>query len=305
MRTHNESGRLAARALSEVAQHGEVVDSDPDTDGTTRMKCPKFILTFASCLRRLGRPLGAAAAWLMATAVGTACPTTGGQSQFGEAVGFAGSFAVAFAMSVVVALAIGGRWRLAAEFGLAILATMAALAGFICLLVWAPPTTLRRSMGMSVNDLLIMRRELPRIAAEVTRQLAPIGAILGAAIGSVTGLLARLARRRPKWATVLGAGLLLTFASGTIPGLAARTLTDLVLASRLEGGKWAVSSISPHEVGSALGSLTGALLGAVAAVLVLRGVGPGRARADRPESEANVVIAGVRAEGTRSVNGGL
>ncbi len=284
----------------------------------TRSAIPRHFPTFVTWFRRLLPLIGAMcrvgvwlsprvamAAWLMATAVGTACLAAGGQSQVGEGVGFAVSFAVAVAMSVVVALAIGGRWRSAAEFGLAILATMAALAGFICLLVWAPPTTLRRSTGMSVNDLLNMRRELPRIAAEVTRQLAPIGAILGVAIGSVTGLLARLARRRPKWATVLGAGLLLAFASGTIPGLAARTLTDLVLASRLEGGKWAVSSISPHEVGSALGSLTGALLGAVAAVLVLRGLRPVRARAGRPESEGNVGIAGVPAEGTRSVNGGL
>jgi hypothetical protein len=280
----------------------------------TRSTIPRHFPTFVIWFRRLLLLIGAMcrvgvwlsprvamAAWLMATAVGTAWLAAGGQSQVGEGVGFA----VAVATSVVVALAIGGRWWSAAEFGLAILATVAALAGFICLLVWATPTTLRRSMGMSVNDLLLMRRELPRFTAEVTRQLAPIGAILGVAIGSVTGLLARLARRRPKWAAVLGAGLLLAFASGTILGLAAPTLSDLVLASRLEGGKWAVSSISPHEVGSALGSLTGALLGAVAAILVFRGVGPGRARACRPESEANVVIAGVPAEGTRSVNGGL
>jgi hypothetical protein len=305
MRTHNESEPLAARAASEATQPGGAVDSDLETDGTRRIRCSKLILTLARRLRRLGRPLGAAAAWLMATAVGTACLAAGGQSQGGEEVGFAASFAFAVAMSVVVALAIGGRWRLAAEFGLAIVTTIAALAGFVCLLVWATPTTFRRSMGMSVNDLLVIRRELPRFAVEVTRQTAPIGAILGAAIGSVTGLLARLARSRPKLATLLGGGLLLSFASGAVPGLAARTLTDLVLASRLEGGKWAVSSIRPHEVGSALGSLTGALLGAVGAGLVLRREGAGRARAGETHSEADVVIAGAPAEGIGTVNGGL
>ncbi len=268
---------------------------------------PETIVTFATfarVLRRLGRPLGSAAAWLMATAVATVCLVAGGQSQVGEGVGFAFSFAVAVAVSVIVTLAIGGGWRFAAEFGLAIVATIAVLAGCICLFVWAPPTWLRISMGLSVNNFLIMRRELPRFAAEVSRQTVPIGAILGVAIGSVAGMLVRLARRRPTWAALIGAGLLLSFASGAVPGLAAWTLTDLVLTLRLEGGKWAVSSILPQEVASALGSLTGALLGAVGAVLLLRGAGRGRVRAGGLEPAADVMIARACAERARSVKGG-
>jgi hypothetical protein len=87
-----------------------------------------------------------------------------------------------------------------------------------------------------------------------------------------------LARRIPKLATCcLTGGLLLACASGPVQGFVFGLATDLVLKWRLEGGKWAVSSISEKELGSGLGSTIGAVFGAVLAVTVT-GVSRNRSR---------------------------
>jgi hypothetical protein len=65
------------------------------------------------------------------------------------------------------------------------------------------------------------------------------------------------------------AGLLLACASGPVQSFAFGLAADLVLEWRLEGGKWAVSSISQNEIASALGATLGAVLGAVIAAAVM------------------------------------
>ena len=58
--------------------------------------------------------------------------------------------------------------------------------------------------------------------------------------------------------------------SAPVQGFAFGRAIDLVLEWRLEGGKWAVSSISQKEVASAWGATIGAVVGAVIAVAAMQ-----------------------------------
>jgi hypothetical protein len=205
---------------------------------------------------------------LTAVGIGTGCfASSGTRAATDELIAFACSFAVAVPIASAMPLILGGKTSRAVEAMLAIAFAIVASGGMTYVFLWAAPSLVRSQMG---SWEFLRLQNLILFAASMGASLcAPLGAIVGGAIGTIAGLLVLLARRTPKLAAGLVAGLLLACASGPVQSYAFGLATDLVLESRLEGGRWAVSSISPNEIASALGATIGAVLGAVLAAAVM------------------------------------
>jgi hypothetical protein len=208
------------------------------------------------------------AGWLTAVGIGTGCfASSGTRAATDEVIAFACSFAVAVPIASAMPLILGGKTSRAVEPMLAIALAIVASGGMIYVFLWAAPSLVRSRMGYWE---FLRLQHLVLFAASMSASLcAPLGAIVGGAIGTIAGLLVLLARRTPKLTAGLVAGLLLACASGPVQSFAFGRATDLVLEWRLEGGKWAVSSISQNEIASALGATIGAVLGAVIASAVM------------------------------------
>jgi hypothetical protein len=223
----------------------------------------------AQILRCFGRPLLIAACWLTAVAIGTGCfAYSGARSINDELIGFACSFAVAAPIATLIPLILGGKKSWAANASLAIASATLVVVGATYLLLWATPSLVRNQMGYW--EFRRLQHFVVYTATMTASLCAPLGAIVGGVIGTIAGLLVVLRRRAPKLAAGLAVGVLLACASGPVQSFAFGLATDLVLKRRLEGGKWAVSSISEKELGSALGATMGAVFGAVIGVSVMR-----------------------------------
>ena len=120
--------------------------------------------------------------------------------------------------------------------------------------LWAAPSLVRSQMGSTWEFLWL--QHLVLFAARPARaSCARLGAIVGGAFGTIAGLFVLLAggghREALRWA---GGWVAAGLRSGPVQSFAIGLATDLVLEMRLEGGKWAVSSISQNEIASALGA---------------------------------------------------
>jgi hypothetical protein len=208
------------------------------------------------------------AGWLTAVGIGAGCfALSGTRASIDELIAFACSFAVAVPIASAMPLILGGKSSQAVEALLAIAIVIVASGGITYVFLWAAPSLVRSHMGYWE---FLRLQHLVLFAASMSVTLcARLGAIIGGGIGTIAGLLVLLARRTPKLAAGLVAGLLLACASGPVQSFAFGLATDLVLEWRLEGGKWAVSSISQNEIASALGAAIGAVLGAVIAAAVI------------------------------------
>ncbi len=215
------------------------------------------------------RALAIVGAWVTALGVAIAAFPVGSRNGMYEAISFGLAFAIASALAGVVALAVGGRRSLAVEAAVAIIGTVLLAAGLAAGMLWLAPVEIERVLGLGSQELLFRRRQLVADAGRLlgrTRFTAEV--VLGPVVGAVAGLLVRLGRRRPGLAAGVAVGLLV--AVGASADLAGRLVADAVLESRLEGGKWAVSSISPVEVAGAIGAVAGAVVGAIVASVALR-----------------------------------
>jgi hypothetical protein len=220
-------------------------------------------------LRPFRRLLFIVAGWLTAVGIGTGCfASSGARSTTDELIAFACSFAVAALIASAVPLILGGRKSWAVEAILAIAFAIVASGGVAYLFLWVAPSLVRSQMGYWAFRRL--QHHILFWASTSASLCAPLGTIIGGAIGAIVGLLVVLMRRAPKLATGLTAGLLLACASGPVHSFAFSRAINLVLEWRLEGGKWAVSSISQKEVASALGSTIGAVVGVVIAVAAMQ-----------------------------------
>jgi hypothetical protein len=215
-----------------------------------------------------GRALFVVAGWLTAVGIGTGCfACSETRLATDELIAFACSFAIAAAIACVMPLILGGRKSWAIQATLAIAFAIVASGGVAYLLLWAAPSLVRSQVGywefLSLQHLVLFSVSMN------ARLCAPLAAIVGGAIGTIAGVLVVVARRAPKLAAGLTAGLLLACASGPVQSFAFSLATDFVLEWRLEGGKWAVSSISQNEIASALGATIGAVFGAVTAAAMI------------------------------------
>jgi len=168
----------------------------------------------------LARPLAIVSIWLIAVAFfGTAYivavkrRTSSFMSPTIEVLDFTGAFAVAAALSAVIALIFGGRKRWAVEATLSIPILIVAPIGGAYALFWLAPTLGRYLLGMSVLDFLSFRRGLLELALKIAKLTVPTGTVLGIMIGAIAGLFLVLAllaivgqRRRLAFDSASGAG---------------------------------------------------------------------------------------------------
>ena len=220
-------------------------------------------------LRSVGRGLAVVAVWAVALGIGVGGFFTGSRPGQYEAIAFGLAFALASAVAGGTTLAMGGRGRLAIEGAAAIVATVLIAAGAVAGLLWLDPFTAQRLAGIGSQELIAYRGQLVTIVRDFGRPRFPTGPILGLAVGTIGGLLMRLAGRRPRFAAMLAVGLLVTVAASA--SVAGGVVADIVLDARRERGKWAVSWLNPIEVAGTIGSVAGSVFGAIAACGMLRG----------------------------------
>jgi hypothetical protein len=217
-------------------------------------------------LRMLARPIAIVALWLTATGFfGTAYLLGAGRRpRLDDEIVFTASFAVASAVSAAIALAVGGRrrWAVEAALPMAILVAMpVAVAGVLSWLAPAMGWTLMRISGFPRS-----RGHLPTAVWETAKLTFPSGAILGAAVGAVAGVLLLLARRWPRLVGSLVISLLLACVFSSFHIEAFGRVTDLLVKVRLIGVHRLVYSWNiGFELSSALGATAGAVVGAIGA----------------------------------------
>jgi len=221
------------------------------------------------------------AIWITSVGIG-AGGFLAGSTRIEEVFAFAVQFALALAISAVVALVVGGRKQRALEVLVSIAILIAGVAIVAYTSFWLAPSLVRHWFRFSGNDILFLRIRLWMTLKMIASPVAAIGVGLGVGIGIVAGLVMRLARRRPRVAGALAVGLLIAY--GASANYLSISLTDFVLELRTKGGNWRVSSISATELASAIGAATGSVVGAILACGTLQE----RSRRNRMAPEARL-----------------
>lgn len=122
------------------------------------------------------------------------------------------------------------------------------------------------------------RGQFPTAALGIAMQTIPTGAILGAGVGAIIGFSILLARHRPRLAQWFVVGLLICCVVSSAYIVAFDRVVDFVVKTRLEGvDRLMVSWTIRLELASAIGTVAGALVGAVVAYGAVRLSDRGRA----------------------------
>ena len=193
---------------------------------------------------------------------------TEAQPEINDAVGFGGSMAIAGAAAAITAFGLGGRRRWAVEMGLSVLVLTAIAALLVLDFVVLDPTFLRTQM----DPWTLLR--LQSVPEHWTEQLAgyhaPLGAIVGLALGAAAGLLIHLARRLPRLAA--GTALAILFAMASDPGrqFVFELIKGVGMILRSRFVSW---SISDDQI-STTGMILGAVAGCTAAFLAIHATRP-------------------------------
>lgn len=228
--------------------------------------------------RFLARPLAIVSVWLIAVAFfGTAYivavkrRTSSFMSPTIEVLDFTGAFAVAAALSAVIALILGGRKRWAVEATLSMPVPIVAPIGGAYALFWLAPTLGQYLLGIGARDFLSFRRGLPQLALEIAKLTIPTGTVLGLMIGAIAGLLLVLASRWPRFFGWLVVGLLLACVISSVHINAFGRVTNLVVKVRMNGSSDIENAIfMTAQLVSAMGAIAGAVVGAVISCRAVR-----------------------------------
>ena len=208
------------------------------------------------------RPLAIVATWLslvgLATAVFFAPRGTEAQPSANDVVDFALSLAIAGAVTVIAAFAVGGRWRWALEVASSAILTSLLVALVVGYLFWFDPRLARSRLGYS--DYAKWEWLAHAWAVQVPAFLVPLAAALGIPLGSVVGLLARLVRRMPRMAAAIAVLLLVASASDPVRQFASVLLTPLGWIVRTHFVPWSISGDQITETGMLFGAISGAVI---------------------------------------------
>jgi hypothetical protein len=216
-------------------------------------------------LANYARPPAIAAAWVCLVGLATAVFFTprGAEAQptVHDLVGFALALAIAGSATAAAAFAVGGRWRWALEVAASVILASLLIALLVAYFFWFDIRYARSRLGYW--DFLRYQRMAHDWAILVPGFLVPLGGAVGIGLGTITGLLVRLARRRPRLAGTIALALLIGCASE--PG------QHFVLTLMTEGGRMLRNylvgwSVSDDEI-VASGMLFGAIAGGVIAGL--------------------------------------
>jgi hypothetical protein len=249
---------------------------------TTAARDMNRLLEWMGPIAWLVRPLAMTAMWLTASGFFVLAYFSSGRSaSVEEAVIFAVAFGTAAAVSAVIALAVGGkrRWALDAALPMAIL--VAAPVGTAGVVIWLAPAV--SASFRTINYFPANWGSIAAVVLGVSWQTIPTGAILGAAIGVISGFSIVLGRRWPRLVGWLLVMLLVFCVSGSVHIVAFDGVVDFVVRTRLEGlhplvASWGIR----HELPSAIGATAGAFVGAVVVYGAVRLVeGSRRSRANR------------------------
>jgi hypothetical protein len=176
-------------------------------------------------LHALAGTLAVVIAWALVVAIRTACffppgatfpPDPDDWEALVRALVFGSSTALACGFAIPTALAVGGRPRWALSFLVAIALSVAFLAATIVTCLWLAPWIARGQMGYWEFERL--RQTTGHWAASISLYEAPLAAAVGPLLGSVSGLLVVLSRRRPRAALGLLLGLLVAGAFAPFRG---------------------------------------------------------------------------------------
>lgn len=178
---------------------------------------------------------------------------------FNNAFIFASSMAIAGTIAVVVVFAIGGmrKWALEVASVVAILIAIFGAIVYTCL--WLDLWLSRSRMGYS--EFVHLRYTMLYLSEDIVGYNLPVGSLVGVLFGTIGGLLAVIARRRPRATIALVVGLLFAVAAAPVQ----RYAFDLVIVWG-QIVRWFIDSpclTDPFVPAS--GAISGAITGAIIA----------------------------------------
>jgi hypothetical protein len=234
------------------------------TPEQTERRLPVFLLVVRSA--------AIAVTWLVIVVIATACffppwssfpPWVSNDwDSFQNALAFGSSVATAGAVATALALGIGGKTMWAVEFVIAVASVVALLIAVGCTCLWFDPSIARNFMGHW--ELERLRATMGGWSEAVVRYEVPLSAVVGLMPGAIAGLVAVLARRRPRIAMALIIALLVAAAAEPVRQLAFGLV--LFWGHVVRWNIWSPGMTDPHvpASGATLGAIVGAILAAAA-----------------------------------------
>ncbi len=222
--------------------------------------------------RSLRRFVAIAVLWPFAVATSTACffplgttfppGASDDWSPLDNALVFASSMAISGPVAVIAVFAVGGKRRWVLDVVGAIMLLVAVFTAVVYTCLWLNPWLARSRMG--TWEFIRLRSTMLDLSAATVRYNVPLGTIVGLILGTIVGLLAIIARRRPRVAIGLIAVLLLAGAAEPVQRLA----FGLVLMCGYTV-RWLIVSPGMTDpfvpaAGVSAGAIAGALIAAVA-----------------------------------------
>jgi hypothetical protein len=224
------------------------------------------------------RPPAMAAVWVTLVGLATGFYSAGGQATLSDGIGFGCSLAIAMAAAVIATFGFGGRRRWAIELTLSVLLVSLILALLIGYFFWFDPTFARRKMNLW--QFQGAQSHAANWAGQIARYHGPLGGMVGAALGTTTGLLTILARRKPGLAIGAALAILFAFASDFGRQFAIDKVTWLGWILRYY---FVPHSYSDDEI-STTAMIFGAIVGSVIAGVALHATGDRKRTAIMPGS---------------------
>jgi hypothetical protein len=212
------------------------------------------------------RPATIAASWLALVALATGCffapRGTEVQPTLNDVVGFGCSMAIAGAAAAIAAFGIGGRRRWAVEMALCVLFVGAIVALLLLYFLWFDPTFARRQMDLW--SFVGLQQSAQHWAVQLAGYHGPLGAVVGIALGAVTGLLIKLGQQRPRLAMGMALALLFAFTSASGRQLAFSLVTLVGRVIRYLFVPWSISDDQISNTGMIFGAIAGCAVAGVA-----------------------------------------
>ena len=184
------------------------------------------------------------------------------QPTYYDLIGFGCAFAIAGTVAASVALAPGGKRKWGVEIVLAVALTMAATAVLAALALWVAPGPIRSRMDLWA--FLRLRDDVLSWGEVIVKFLAPLGAGVGSVVGVIAGLLIVLARRRPRLATAISLGLLVTCASEPVQPILSGLVIYWGWVIRRLVGTWPMTDDQVWATATVLGAIAGAVVACLA-----------------------------------------
>jgi hypothetical protein len=221
--------------------------------------------TFLALIRLVLRLLPLVAVGLAVVVMGTGCflAAKGLDTMPVEqdAIAFAPSMAVGTAVAAAVALALGGKRKLAGAVFLASLLATIVVSAVIYALLYIEPLSLRNQMD--AWSFLRLRSDAEYKAWKIAQSHAPFAAWAGLVVGLYCGLISIAARRRPRVAVIATMALIFGLAVEPVQQVVSGAVTWSYWLFRWSVGAWPVDQDKTPELGAWFGAIAGALIAAV------------------------------------------